>query len=131
MTTKTIKSIKKPVTKKKSVKKKKPVLKKAEKLIEVFFGTAYEKKIFDICAQNKFPFGYRRAKIKDIVADFTNRDKRLIIEIYNPARNWEEVQARLKVFLVQGFKTKYITLDRLSMRNWRNSCKTMIEKFLK
>ena len=133
---KTTKKItKKPVIKRKKVWKK-PAIKKEVIREEpkqpkaVFWGTMYEKGIMDICAENKFPFDYRRAKIDGKVADFTNRTKRLIIEVYNPERSWEEVQVRLRTFLVERFKTKYITRDKFSMRNWKKVLTVSIKRFL-
>ncbi len=152
MIEKTIKTRKKPVTKRKRTIKKKPAIQTEETMFihlppkrryaikvmaeeprqpkAVFYGTEYEKIIMDICAENKFPFDYRRAKIDGNVADFCNRTKRLIIEVYNPDRSHEEVQARLRAFLVQRFKTKYITKDKFSMRGWRKSCVVSIKRFL-
>ncbi len=140
---KTIKKItKKPVIKRKKVWKKQPALKKEPAIIKevivekpkqpvpVFFGTIYEKEILDICVENKFPFDYRRAKIDGKVADFTNRTKRLVIEVYNPERSFEEVQARLRTFLVERFKTKYITRDKFSMRNCKKVLTVSIKRFL-
>ena len=126
-----IKTSVKKITKKPVIKRKR-VIKKviAEKPKLVFHGTIYELRIMDICTENKFPLDYRRAKIDGNVADFCNRTKRLIIEVYNPDRSHEEVQARLRAFLVQRFKTKYITKDKFSMRGWRKSCVISIKRFL-
>ncbi len=124
---------KRSVVKRKSPMKKKPVIIKevvVEKPKIVFHGTIYELRIMEICAENEFPFDYRRAKIDGNVVDFCNRTKRLIIEVYNPDRSWEEVQARLRAFLIQGFKRKYITKDKLSMRNWRKVLVASIKRFL-
>lgn len=142
---KTKKTKKKSSVKRKQVIKRKPIeeivlpVEKAplitkevvvEKPAKVFYGTVYEKKIMDVCTENEFPFDYRRAKIDEEVVDFINRSKRLIIEVYNPERNWKEVQARLRLFLVQRFKTKYITKDKLSMRGWKKSLIASIKRFL-
>ncbi len=136
------KTTKKPVMKRKKACKKQPALKKGPVIIKeviaekpkqplpVFFGTGYEKVIMDICAENKFPFDYRRAKIGGKVVDFTNRTKRLIIEVYNPDRSCEEVQARLRTFLIERFKTKYITKDKFSMRNCKKVLTVSIKRFL-
>ena len=133
---KTIKKItKKPVIKRKKVWKK-PAIKKEiireepKQPKAVFWGTMYEKGIMDICAENKFPFDYRRAKIDGNVVDFCNRTKRLIIEVYNPERSEEEVQTRLRTFLVERFKTKYITRDKFSMRNCKKVLTVSIKRFL-
>ena len=125
---KTTKTKKRTTVKKEFPIKKKPV---AIKPVPVFYGTEYEKMIMDICAENKFPFDYRRAKIDGKVVDFINRTKRLVIEVYNPERSWEEVQARLRTFLIERFKTKYITKDKFLTRDWRISCTTLIKRFLK
>lgn len=133
--------IKKPrkrekVTKKKSAIKKpikvakKIVIVEIKQPVAVFYGTIYEKEIMDICTENEFPFDYRRAKIDEKVVDFINRTKRLIIEVYNPERSEEEVQTRLRAFFVHRFKTKYITKDKFSMRNWRKSFVVSIKRFL-
>ncbi len=118
----------KKTTKKSLIKRKKTREKQQPKI--VFHGTIYELRIMDICTENKFPLDYRRAKIDGKVADFTNRTKRLIIEVYNPERSWEEVQARLRTFLIERFKTKYITKDKFLTRDWRISCTTLIKRFL-
>ena len=117
-----------PIIKRKAMKK--IVAEIIEQKKVVFYGTIYETKIMEICLENKFPFDYRRAKIDGKVVDFINRTKRLIIEIYNPERNEEEVQTRLRAFHIQRFKTKHITKDKFSMRNWRKSCVVSIKRFL-
>lgn len=144
-----IKKSSKKITKKSTIKKKR-IIKKAPPIIKevivekstkpiaeileqkkvIFYGTIYETKIMEICLENEFPFDYRRAKVDGKIVDFINRTKRLIIEVYNPERSEEEVQARLRAFLVQRFKTKYITKDKFSMRNWRKSFVISINRFL-
>ncbi len=129
-----MKKVTKKTTKKSLIKRKKQPQTIKEVIVEkpklVFHGTIYELRIMDICTENKFPLDYRRAKVDGNVADFCNRTKRLIIEVYNPDRSHEEVQTRLRAFLVQRFKTKYITKDKFSMRGWRKSCVISIKRFL-
>lgn len=130
MINKTIKPKKKSVARKKPIKKKRLVVKKPEQPKIVFYGTIYEMKVQDICRENKFPFDFRRAKIKNKVVDFIYRKKRLIIEVYNPGRSDEELYARMKIFHIQRFKACYITQHDLLKPKWRKFCTGIIKGFL-
>lgn len=118
-------------------KKRKYTLRKKAKVIKpkkpqaVFHGTTFEREILDVCAENKFPFDFRRAKIGGYVVDFINREKRLIIEVYNSERSWVDVMDRMRAFIVQDFKVKYLTKDNFTERHWETSLVTNIKRFLK
>lgn len=105
-------------------------VKKVEKPAMVFYGTPCEEKILKVCYKNKYPFDFRRAKIKGKVADFICREKRLVIEVYNPERSDEEVYERMKIFKIQRFKTCYITKHTLSRHGWEKFCAGIIKGFL-
>lgn len=96
----------------------------------VFYGTPYEKQVLEVCHESRFPFDFRRAKIGGYVVDFINRGKRLILEVYNPEREWAEVMDRMKAFAVQLFTVKYISKDTLSQRNRKKLIATSIKRFL-
>jgi len=95
------------------------------------FGTGYENQVMEVCRKKNYPFVFKGGRVRGKRADFINRDKRLIIEVYNPLRSTEELQARMRGFLVQKFKTKHITKDRLDRDDWHEFLITSIKAFLK
>ena len=95
------------------------------------FGTGYENQVMEVCRKKNYPFVFKGGRVRGKRADFINRDKRLIIEVYNPLRSTKELQARMRGFLVQKFKTKHITKDRLDRDDWHEFLITSIKAFLK
>ncbi len=116
--------------KRKYTPRKKVVTRKIKKPQIVFHGTTFEREMLDVCAENNFPFDFRRAKIGGYVIDFINREKRLVIEVYNPKRSWVDVMDRTRAFIVQSFRVKYLTKDNFTERHWETSLVTNIKRFL-
>jgi len=118
--------------------KKKPAVKKIKEQGIVLriketklFGTGYENQVMEVCRKKNYPFVFKGGRVRGKRADFINRDKRLIIEVYHPLRSAEELQARMRGFLIQKFKTKHITKDRLDRDDWHEFLTTSIKAFLK
>lgn len=93
-------------------------------------GNEYEDKILKVCSKNRYPFAFKDSKVKGKVPDFINRERKRIIEVYNPERSLEEVQARMSVFYIHGYKTIYLTKDNLSRPDWEKYCTGAIRGFL-
>ena len=70
----------------------------------------YERKIRMICTRNKLSFR-RSSKISvdKRTPDFINREKKLIIEVWNPGRDFNLTQERVNGFHKHGYRVLLIS----------------------
>lgn len=92
--------------------------------------TEFERKVRRVCNKNRYPFTFKDGGVGHRVPDFINREQKKIIEVYNPARTTEEVQKRVNIFSVHGYKFTYLTKDNLTSSGWEKFCKGAINGFL-
>lgn len=90
----------------------------------------FETKILKVCSKNRYPFTFKDGGVGHKVPDFINRERKKIIEVYNPERNLKEVEARMKAFYLHGYKVTHLTKDNLSRPDWRKFCTGAIKGFL-
>ena len=93
--------------------------------------TKYERKIRLICTRNKFPFT-RSGKITvgGKNPDFINREKKLILEVFNDERTDETRQERIYSFYQHGYSTLFITEDDFNKPKWKEYITGAIRGFL-
>ena len=93
-------------------------------------STEYENRIQKICSKNKYPFAFKDGIVGHKVPDFINRERKLIIEVYNPERDNEEIQARVTAFYRYGYKFIFLTRHNLTRADWEKFCTGAIKGFL-
>lgn len=112
-----------------------PLIKKPERVIQKLKkakipSTEYENKILKICSKNKYPFAFKSGTVGRKVPDFINRQRKLIIELYNPERGDKEAQERVTVFYRYGYKFMFLTRHNLTRADWEKFCTGAIKGFL-
>ena len=90
----------------------------------------YESGIQKICTINNYPFAFKGEAVGRKIPDFINKKKRLIIEIHNPERSMDEVQERVRIFDMYGYKLLHLTMSDLTRTNWERFCTGSIKGFL-
>lgn len=93
-------------------------------------GTDYENKVLKVCSENMYQLTFKGEKVGNKVPDFINRERKKIIEVYNPARTDEEVHARLLAFHIKGFKVRQLVMHDLFRADWEPFLTRIIGRFL-
>ena len=93
-------------------------------------GTEYENRVIRVCAVYRYPFTFKDGKVGNKVPDFINREKKCILEVYNPGRSDEEVHARLVAFHTKAFKVRQLVKYDVSNPDWKSSLTRIIGGFL-
>jgi len=93
-------------------------------------STEYEDRILKICSKNKYPLVFKDGTVGRKVPDFINRQGRLIIELYNPARGEKEAQERVETFYKYGYRFMFLTRHNLTRADWEKFCAGAIKGFL-
>ncbi len=93
-------------------------------------STEYEDKILKICSKNKYPFVLKDGSVGRKVPDFINRQRKLIIEVYNPERGEKEAQERVTTFYKYGYRFMFLTKHNLTRADWERFCTGAIKGFL-
>lgn len=112
-----------------------PLIKKPEEIVHKIkkaeiLSTEYEGRILKICSKNKYPFVFKDGAVGRKVPDFINREKKLIIELYNLERGDKEGQERVTAFYRHGYKFIFLTRHNLARIDWERCCTEAIKGFL-
>lgn len=112
-----------------------PLIKKPEETVHKIkkteiLSTKHEGRILKICSKNKYPFAFKDGTVGRKVPDFINREKKLIIELYNLERGNKEAQERVTVFYRHGYKFMFLTRHNLIRADWEKFCTGAIKGFL-
>lgn len=93
-------------------------------------GTEYENKVMEVCSNNRYPLTFKDGKVGNKVPDFINRERKRILEVYNPGRTDEEVYARLLAFHTKSFKIRQLVKHDLISPDWKPFLTGIIGRFL-